>query len=255
MGRTEVYEADPATGALAGVRNTVTGDQVCTSWVKCTGTVPTKVAVAMAGHESSFTLNEHDTEISGYESFGIFQLSRAEMYGPPALLPTGNVYDLDDSCKALACILEANLTVILRVASAAYANGLGKNPVDANGNPIDDVWAYVAVSHNIGLGSELNTNPGGKGVLPGIVAYGLSWPDAFQQAHPSMTAQATYGSDAISGGDSWSDAWASIQPDPSNPPSTGAATRMLVFIGILVLAVVGMAVFISSLGGKPLVQA
>jgi hypothetical protein len=55
-----------------------------------------------------------------------------------------------------------------------------------------DVWAYLALAHNQGLGAALKT----------IRTYGLDW-DAYKKRNPTMTGIIEYGDDCISGGPAW----------------------------------------------------
>jgi hypothetical protein len=212
-------------GATAGVPNRVDPEYVVRSWVQFTKTIPAWVAVGMAERETGFALNELDTEDSGFQSLGIFQLSRAEAI--KAFRPEADLYSLDDSSAVLATILERNLDRILEIATDAASRGLGKMPI-SSGVVIDDVWPFLALSHNLGLGNPENPNPGGAGVLPGIAHYGLNWPATFATAHPSMLRQLAYGDAALTGGSSWREEFAQITP-PENA-STGAGTRMVILV-------------------------
>lgn len=229
-----------------GTRHTCSAEDVVRAWIASTSIIPAYVAVGMAERESSFTLNEEDTEDSGYVSTGIFQLgddTRRQAVKRGLVSATwADFTKLDDSCKVLSCTLEENLQAILVAAVDAFSRGLGKNPTDENGQPIPDVWAYVAVSHNIGLGSKSNDNAGGAGVLPGIVHYGLSWPDAFVTAHPSMQdRQVRYGNTAMSGGAQWTTDLAALLPSPvaglAAKVERGSVLLLLLALAGLVVAV------------------
>jgi hypothetical protein len=221
--------------AADGERHRISAEEVATEWVKWTARIPARVAVAMASHETNLTLNERDTEqhddSSTVVTEGIFQLQRSEAVR--ALLPTADLMTLADSCQILAYLLEGYLDSIISVANDAYANGLGKAPLDGDGNPIDDVWAFVAVTHNAGPGSA-TAGVGSRGTLPGIAHLGLSWPSAWTQAHPSLTRQVAYGSDAITGGPDWSAALDAIQAAPGASPGFGGRALVLLLVVLAV---------------------
>jgi len=206
-------------GATEGQPLRVDPQFVVEAWVRATPRIPAFVAVGMAERESNFTLNELDTEPSGFQSAGIFQLSWKERVR--AARPEADLYNLDDSCAVLATLLEGYLDQIIETANDAYARGLGKPPI-VNGAITDDVWPYVALTHNLGPGDPSNPNPGGAGTLPGIAHFGLDWPASFQNAHPSMGPQLAYGNAALSGGSQWRDEFASIVSPPGTAPAANA---------------------------------
>ncbi len=234
------FLADASTPA--GQRHTTSARAVVEAWLRVTSTIPAYVAVGMAERESSFTLNEEDTEEDGYVSTGIFQLGgdtrRSALARGLVSAAVADFCNLDDSCKVLACVLEGNLATIIKTAIDASARGLGKSPYDASGTLIPDVWAYLAVSHNIGMGSASNSNPGGKGILPGLVAFGLDWPRAFVAAHPSMAdRQVNYGNTAMSGGSKWTADLGELLPAPSAGVASKVERGGVLF---LLLAIVGL---------------
>lgn len=234
------------TNVPAGERERTSARAVAEAWLRVTSSIPAYVAVGMAERESNFTLNEEDTEDSGYVSTGIFQLGsdtrRSAMKRGLLTAAAADFCTLDDSCKVLACVLEGNLSTIIAAATDANARGLGKSPYDSTGTLIPDVWAYLAVSHNIGMGSSSSGDPYGRGVMPGINAFGLSWPDAFTRAHPSMgDRQVRYGNTAMSGGSQWTADLGALLPSPAAGIAAkverGGVLFLLLAIAGLLLAV------------------
>lgn len=149
----------------------VSADDVRAAWAKYTTRIPVQFAVGTAEHESTFTINEVDTEPSGFVSKGIFQLSDDEARS--AGMPDADLLSLDDSARVFARISEKRLDALISAAK-----------LDPAALPAD-VWAYLALAHNQGLGAALKT----------VKAYGLDW-SAYKQRNPDLVASiGRYGDD------------------------------------------------------------
>lgn len=171
MTRTEVF-------VPSGHRILVAPADIVAAWRRYTQRIPAKFALGTAQHESSFTLNEVDTEESGYVSKGIYQLSDRE--AAEVELPHANLLELEDATKVFYILCERRLRRIIKAARLAQEN----LPVD--------VWAYLALSHNQGVSAALKT----------IELYGLNW-DAYKRRNPQLAGMGRYGDDVISGGPHW----------------------------------------------------
>ena len=77
-------------------------------------------ALGTAQHETNYALNEVDTEVSGFVSSGIFQLSEEEK--GEAGLPSADLLTLEGATDVLAAIAEQRLTRILVVHRPAVAD-------------------------------------------------------------------------------------------------------------------------------------
>jgi hypothetical protein len=159
-----------------GKRVLVTPQEVADAWRLRETIIPAQYACGTAQHESDYTLNERDTEPSGFVSIGIFQLSQDEC--DEARLPSANLYTLEDSCAVLSVIAERRLTQILTW------SGLSA--------PTDDCWFYLALSHNQGPGAVQRT----------IARYGLD-AAAWTSRNPQLANAATYFADCVTGGSRW----------------------------------------------------
>lgn len=165
----------------AGQRILASPANVAATWKATATRIPAQYALGTAQHESDYTLNEVDTEESGFVSRGIFQLSDEECakVGDDPLT-------LEGSCAILARISEQRLEAILK------AIGLDpKTPMVRGGQ----IWAYVALAHNEGLHACLKT----------LRLHGLSW-DSYKARNPESRICA-YGDDCISGGAMWKPAF------------------------------------------------
>ena len=134
-------------------------------------------AFGTAQHETDFTLNEVDVEMSGFCSKGIFQLSEEE--AGQAHNPGANLLDLDDSCQVLMSISAHRLDMIAQEAKLVASNPF---PPDA--------WAYLVIAHNQGPMAAVKT----------IRRYGLDWAAYKQRNAITEPKLLAYGDDCISGG-------------------------------------------------------
>jgi len=165
-----------------------------TVWRGHTSLIPAQYALGTAQHESNFTLNEVDTEVSGYVSKGIFQLADGE--AAEVGFAGANLLELEDSTVVFAALCEKRLKVLV----AAVALNMSALP--------RDIWAYLAMAHNEGLQAALGT----------LRQHGLDWA-AYKARNPSLTSMAVYGDDAISGGEKWT-------PDLNLPIPVPATTNV-----------------------------
>lgn len=162
-----------------GRRVTVSPREVVDAWRAATTRIPAQFALGTAQHESDFTINEVDTEPSGFVSKGIFQLSDEEARR------TGHSGDelltLAGSVAVFAKICEQYLDQIVQWADL----GEGALP--------PDVWPYIFIAHNQGGGACRKT----------IAEYGLDWAAYKERNHAKHPEWSRYGDDVISGGSKW----------------------------------------------------
>jgi hypothetical protein len=162
-----------------GVRNTVDPTSVVLLWRKHSTLVSASYALGTAQHETDFTLNEKDTEPSGYVSMGLYQIGAEEMAQVGMPLGSHDPYDLETITIIMVDLAEARLKRIMNAARLT---------VDLY-TPPPDVWAYLALAHNQGLGACLKT----------IAAHGMNW-SAYCARNPQLADMAAYGNDCITGG-------------------------------------------------------
>lgn len=134
--------------------------------------VPAAWYVTVAQHESNFAANERDTEESGFQSWGLWQVSQEEA----ARVGRAGV----DLLQPGQC-----LDVFSRLVHA-YRMAIRAAVAIPDGDPDPpDLWAYVACAHNQGLRAALAT----------ISHYGLDW-DAYARRNPTVRLVSSgYGSD------------------------------------------------------------
>lgn len=173
MARTEVFVPD-------GHRIRVAPADIVAAWRRHAKRVPAKYALGTAQHESSFTLNEVDTEESGDVSKGVYQLSEGE--AADAEFPEADLLGLEEATTVFCILCERRLDSIIKAARLEEKN-----------LPMD-VWAYLALAHNQGLHAAVKS----------IQMYGLNWP-AYKQRNPQLAGMGRYGDDVISGGSRWTE--------------------------------------------------
>lgn len=150
-------------------------EDIVATWRMYSTIIPAQYALGTADHESSFTLNEVDTEPSGFMSYGIFQLSGEEA-ASAYCDDTDDLFILKESCRVLATIAEERFDAIKAV-----------------GRPCYDLWAYLALAHNEGLHAALKS----------IEKYGFSWDDWKARNGAKLANMCRYGDDCITGGKAW----------------------------------------------------
>lgn len=173
MTRTEVFVPD-------GHRILVAPADIVVAWRRYTRRIPAKYGLGTAQHESSFTLNEVDTEESGGVSKGVYQLSEGE--AADAGFPQANLLGLEDATAVFCILCESRLDSIIKAAR-----------LDEKNLPMD-VWAYLALAHNQGLYAAVKS----------IQRYGLNWA-TYKQRNPQLAGMGRYGDDVISGGSHWTE--------------------------------------------------
>ncbi len=167
MGRTTEY--------VGGPKQTASRAEVVAAWEAVTGIVPSSYALGTAEHESNFAINELDTEESGFQSKGIFQISDEEAAGE-------DPYTLEGSCSAFARISETRYSALL-AAGAAYP----------------DILGFLAIAHNRGLSVAVRCvtdNGGSWDTFKQNDKYPLNWHGGLKQVLKTIR----YGEDCMSGG-------------------------------------------------------
>jgi len=132
-------------------------------WRQFTRKVPAQYALATAQHEAGLTINEKDTEESGFVSWGIYQCSDVEArhhgfaLSKEEAATTGRPfierYTLEGCTQLFVKLAEEHLTAIIKAAK-----------LSASDLP-PDVWAYVFIAHNQGQSAALKS----------IGRHGLNW--------------------------------------------------------------------------------
>lgn len=153
----------------------VTPYDIIQAWNAAHTDIPARFFVGVAQHETNFATNEIDTEPNGFVSEGIYQISRAEAreVGQSA----ADLLALGAATKVAARLMERRLATIVQAANLA-------RPYP------DDTWAYLGMSHNLGIGATLKT----------IRLHGLDW-EAYKKRNPKLRIVSSgYGDDVISGG-------------------------------------------------------
>lgn len=134
-----------------------------------------------AQHETNFALNEVDIEVSGYVSIGLFQLSVDEAKGVG--MAGANLCDFMTSMEVFTKVMEPKLDTIRQALIS-----IGAKP-----SKPQDIWPYLAISHNQGLQAALQT----------IAIHGLDW-TAYKARNPTLgIVSSGYGDDCVSGGPNW----------------------------------------------------
>jgi hypothetical protein len=151
--------------------------------------IDARYALGTAQHEADLTVNEVDTEPSGYISKGVYQLSDGE--ASDAGFPGADLLSLDASTKVFVELSARRLRAILAawMTLAPKLNGLSPDGIP------DDARAYLAVAHNAGLSTATKS----------ITHYGMDWA-AFVTRNAGTDwgrKIARYGSDCVSGGVYW----------------------------------------------------
>jgi hypothetical protein len=238
-----------------GVRNRVTPRAIAKAWLRETRIVPPQFSVGTALHETNYTANELDIEPNGHTTGGLFMLDVPTL-SPPIIgdaiavgMPEKNIYDLADACAVFAALSERRLRRILDATDLWLADH-GFGPVDHD-NPPPDVWAYLALAHNQGLGACLKT----------IATYGMNWED-YKRRNPSVNISMVrngriYGDDAISGGPDWLDEFGiPFEEDAAGDevaipaPAISAAASSQLRLGLLALVAL-LLLYYLAMGARP----
>lgn len=194
----------------------VSPSDIVDAWRQVSSRIPARFAVGTAKHETDYTLNETDAgdQSDGTDSIGLFQISRAEALS--AGHPLADLTSLSDACTVFAVLMHRNLDKILSLS--------GESPL----NP--DVWAYLAMSHNMGMGAVEKT----------IKQYGLDW-GAYKARNPAVPLVAHgYGDDVVSGGPDWDPAWDELPPPDASVDATDPAKiGLALVIGVVAFWILG----------------
>jgi hypothetical protein len=176
--------------------------EVARLWMKHCPSVPVPFILGTAQHESSFTVNEVDTEESGFVSKGIFQIADSE--ADATYHHGANLLDLEDSVIVMAALCNKKLLAILNAAKLVIDDsmteyGYGDATRTYRSPYPPSTWAYLFIAHNQGLTACLKT----------IAAHGLDWP-GYKARNGSIVKPGfngpsigAYGDDVISGGVKW----------------------------------------------------
>lgn len=145
--------------------------------LKYSDRIPPQFFVGTAQHESNFATNEIDTEVSGFTSYGIYQLSKDE--AKEAGSPGANLLDLEEATRVFAFIQHRRLDALLKLAPKAIE---------------PDIWCYLALAHNEGPGAAAKT----------INLYKLDWFGKGGYAERNAKSKIlAYAKDCVSGGLAW----------------------------------------------------
>jgi hypothetical protein len=157
----------------------LTPQQVVDLWRQYTTDIPWQYALGSAQHESDLEpgpgadTSGDQPKLSDSTSYGLYQMSTFEQ-GLAVVI--GDIHDPDVNTKIFYLTMSKKLGAIR--AAAGF---------DDHGS---DVWAYLGMAHNMGLGSALKT----------IAQHGLDW-QAYKDRNPDLPfVSKGYGDDCISGG-------------------------------------------------------
>lgn len=212
----------------------VSPSEVVAMWGKYTSRIPAQFAVGLAERESGFDASEVDDYKSGTRvtpvqggkyTVGLFQVSESEyreIDGDTGQWYVDALRDPETNTRVFATYMEKRLDTITALAGA-------REP---------DVWAYLALAHNAGIGMVRET----------IGKYGMDW-EAFK-ARNAGTDQgkrwARYGDAAINGGTKWTDALAdfveeaasALTTDENGETDTTPIVLIAVAVGLLTYLVI-----------------
>jgi hypothetical protein len=184
-----------------GHRVTIAPQEVVRLWCLHTGVDP-RYALGTAQHETDLTVNEKDTEVTGFISMGLYQISKEEMIHVG--MADADPYDAEENTIVFAKLTEERHHYIMGAVRSYNA---------------DDMRAYLFIAHNQGLAACLKT----------IKAHGMDWAsykdrniteatqkvtDAKSSGDRQAVAEAeaklewwrgvvSYGNDCVSGGKLW----------------------------------------------------
>ncbi|HEX8010202.1 MAG TPA: hypothetical protein VF814_04620 [Casimicrobiaceae bacterium] len=204
--------------------------------------VPAQFFVAVGLHETHYKLNERDTEQSGKQTGGIFQLTLGgtviDKVGDAwsAGLPDEDPFTLEGAVRILSVLATRWKRKLLA------ASGLAERVAWSRG-----LAGYLTVAHNQGIGNAVLT----------VEKYGLDW-SAYVERNKDLIlyrddgsikfngpGACAYGSDAITGGPDWEEAFASLEAmkdagvideaTAADVPTFDASTRSKLRIGLLVM--------------------
>lgn len=197
----KVYEGKDAKrrGALITDANTVA------MFARSLGARSVKHVVATAQHESGFAANEVDYEEPDedghvFVSKGLYQISDAE--AQKVGFSGVNLLDPLMATRVFVRLLEHNRDALLASLPPMLRAQLATS---------EDIWAYLALAHNEGLGRFAATDARGRhaGALTTIYNYGIDW-RAYELRNVGRGI-CQYGRDCIDGGPHWQHVSASLR--------------------------------------------
>lgn len=153
---------------VGGSRIVAQPRDIVLTWMRHTALDP-RYALGTGLHETSYALNEKDTEDSGYVSMGLYQIGQDEM--THVGMSQANPYDLEECTIVFAKLTEERYKVIWSALGTlpspdmqtAYNGELTRRYASLN--------AYLSIAHNQGLAAALKT----------IKLHGLDWTDYKQR--------------------------------------------------------------------------
>lgn len=175
------------------------------------------MAVGTALHETNYTLNEQDTDTSSSgattTTYGLFQVNTDDKWAR-AKAPTADYWTLEGQCEIFAGVCEYYMGRLLAAANK-YNAAHGLPPLEAD-SPPPDLWSYIAISHNQGLGAALKS----------IATYGMGWQRYRDENGQSVNVSAVrdngvYGDDVQTGGADFDAAYASSSSSSSSSGDGG----------------------------------
>ena len=193
-----------------GKRVTASPRDIVQTWMRHSSLDP-RYALGTGLHETSYVLNEKDTEDSGYISMGLYQIGSEEMIHVG--MPKANAYDLEECTIVFAKLTDERFRAITKAIKHEWSQ-----------NESESLRAYLSIAHNQGLAACLKT----------IALHGMDWPgyktrnlteaqkalqdatelhDTTERTKAVVDAQIKlkwwrsvfqYGDDCVSGGPQWS---------------------------------------------------
>lgn len=153
----------------------VTPEEIIFEAIKIGTKLRHQYLVGTAKHETNYAVNECDEEENGFRTYGVYQVSRQECreVGEPDV----DLLNLANSTRVFCALMEKRLERIIKEIN-----------LDPNNLPLD-VWFYLAMIHNMGLGATLKT----------IKRYGLD-AKAWTERNPKLAKNSRYYNNCISGG-------------------------------------------------------
>jgi hypothetical protein len=190
-----------------------------TIWKRLTN-IPVRYIIGTVQHESDFVEDGADINDggTGRDTIGLTRIDSGETDGVlKSLFWTGktkvNLRNGEDNLHVYAALCETRLVALKLAAGLTGTDNADCPP---------DLWAYLAMAHNMGQGAALKS----------IASYGLDW-DAYRARNPGLPfVSKGYGDDVISGGRYWTDDLDSAEEETDEDgvtvePSTGLLTRLV----------------------------
>lgn len=171
MSRVEEYRRQDGTWSLSRRdAQLITALNLANLLVNIDPVVPLTYYLGTAQHETNWATNERDTEESGFQSWGLFQLSEEE--AADVGMPQADLMNPVQTCLVMVHLTNRRRTRIREVAKIT------------GGDP-PDLCAYLAIAHNQGLGAAIKS----------IQNHGLDWA-AYRHRNPNARI-IPYGDDCL----------------------------------------------------------